>query len=321
MNSENPTALEICAGAGGQALGLVQGGFRLVDLVEADPYACATLTHNRKRLRLPLDMVITPRDLREYSLELPPNETLDLLAGGVPCPPFSVAGRQLGPEDERDLFPEVLRLSRELQPRSLMIENVKGLMSKRFSSYRAELEQELGALGLRIVFWEVVEASGFGVPQRRPRSVLVAFQEGLAATFSAPKPTARRVTVGQALRPHLSHWERVDQWVEGAQVIAPTLVGGSKRHGGADLGPTGAKAAWARIGVNGNLLADEPPTCDHVGPLTLTVEHAAVLQGFPAQWRFEGRKTARYRQVGNAFPPPVARAFAREIRRAITARA
>lgn len=311
--SASRSAIEVCAGAGGQALGLVQAGFRLVDLIEQDPHACATLTANARRLRLPSGTTITPQDLRSYAPRSQRMRPLDLLAGGIPCPPFSVAGRQLGPDDDRDLFPEVLRLAHALRPRALMIENVQGLMSRRFLHYREEIEDELASAGLHIAHWDVVEASSFGVAQRRPRSILVALRKNLVRHFTVPSPKSRKITVANALKPHLLHWRGVHRWAARAQSVAPTLVGGSRRHGGADLGPTGAKAAWARLGVNGHLLADEPPAPNHTGLLTLTVEHAAILQGFPPSWRFEGGKTARYRQVGNAFPPPVARAFATAI--------
>jgi DNA (cytosine-5)-methyltransferase 1 len=311
------TAIEICAGAGGQALGLHRAKFKHLDMVEFDSDACKTLTINRRRLGLPNQVEVTPRDVREYSFDLPAGTTLDLLAGGIPCPPFSVAGKGLGRLDERDLFPEVIRLVKELQPRALMIENVKGLLSKRFDEYREELVQALTQHGLITVFWDVVEASDFGVPQRRPRSVLVALQRENMDKFLRPKRRSRTVTVGAALRPLLDHWAHADEWADGAQVVAPTLVGGSRKHGGADLGPTGAKRAWDRIGVNGHLVANDPPAPDHSGPLTLTVEHAARLQGFPPTWTFAGLKTSRYRQVGNAFPPPVAEAFGKAIARAL----
>lgn len=311
------TAIEICAGAGGQALGLHRAKFRHLDVVEFDGDACETLSHNRKRLGLPKDLEVKPRDVRDYSFKMPEGLKLDLLAGGIPCPPFSVAGKKLGRLDERDLFPEVLRLVKELEPRALMIENVKGLLSKRFDEYREEIVEVLAQQGLITVFWDVVEASDFGVPQRRPRSVLVALRSEYVETFLPPKRRSRPITVGNALRPYLDHWTRADEWAEGAQVVAPTLVGGSRKHGGADLGPTGAKRAWGRIGVNGHLVANDPPAPDHTGPLTLTVEHAAVLQGFPSTWSFAGRKTSRYRQVGNAFPPPVAEAFGKAIAHAL----
>jgi DNA (cytosine-5)-methyltransferase 1 len=98
-------------------------------------------------------------------------------------------------------------------------------------------------------------------------------------------------------------------------------VGGSRKHGGPDLGPTRAREDWRKLGVDGKGLADAPPgadaPADHMPRLTLPM--SAAIQGFPPDWRFYGRKTAAYRQVGNAFPPPVARAVGTRIRLAIQA--
>jgi len=95
---------------------------------------------------------------------------------------------------------------------------------------------------------------------------------------------------------------------------------GSKKHGGPDLGPTRARAAWRELGVDGLGIADSPPGPgfpDGKAP-KLTVPMVARLQGFPDSWHFSGRKTAAYRQVGNAFPPPVARALGTAIADALT---
>ena len=98
-------------------------------------------------------------------------------------------------------------------------------------------------------------------------------------------------------------------------------MGGSKKHGGADLGPTRAKQAWAELGVDGLGIADAAPGPDADPALAprLTCEMVARLQGWRDEWdwRFSGRKTARYRQIGNAFPPPVAEAVGTAIRRAL----
>ena len=112
-------------------------------------------------------------------------------------------------------------------------------------------------------------------------------------------------------------WPGAAGWAARASGIAPTIVGGSKKHGGPDLGPTRARAAWQLLGVNGLGIADEPPGPDFpAGQLPkLTVRMVARLQGFPDWWEFAGRKTAAYRQVGNAFPPPVARALGAAISR------
>ena len=108
------TSLEICAGAGGQALGLAMAGFVHVALVEYEADYCATLKRNRPEWN------VICKDVREFS-GIPYQGKIDLLAGGVPCPPFSQAGKQLGSEDERDLFPEAIRLIGEIQPRAVML--------------------------------------------------------------------------------------------------------------------------------------------------------------------------------------------------------
>jgi site-specific DNA-cytosine methylase len=120
-------SIEICAGAGGQALGLEQAGFEHVALLELDADACATLRLNRPKWN------VLEQDIRYFSaLEY---RGVDLLAGGVPCPPFSVAGKQLGQDDERDLFPEALRLVWECNPKAVMLENVRGIFDRRLGRF------------------------------------------------------------------------------------------------------------------------------------------------------------------------------------------
>ena len=112
-------------------------------------------------------------------------------------------------------------------------------------------------------------------------------------------------------------WRGADSWAQRANSIAPTLVGGSKKHGGPDLGPSRARAAGAALGGDGRGLADAPPDVDFVGMPRLTVRMCARVQGFPDDWHFSGKKTASYRQVGNAFPAPVAHAVGAQIAQAI----
>lgn len=314
------TSIEVCAGGGGQAIGLHQAGFRHLALVEIDPHAAQTLRSNGARTRW-----WKPSAVHETSLVgwVPPEGfcNVDLVAGGVPCPPFSIAGRQLGHEDERDLFPSILDLVEHVKPRTVMIENVRGLLGAKFADYRSSILRRLADLGYEGE-WELLEAADFGVPQLRPRSILVAMRPESWRFYKWPTPTERRMTLGEALYPLMAEggWEGAAAWADLACDIAPTLVGGSKKHGGADLGPTRAKRSWAeRHGVNALGVADQPPPSGFVGMPKLTVPMAAVVQGFPADWQFSGRKTAAYRQVGNALPPPVARAVGKQICRALRA--
>jgi DNA (cytosine-5)-methyltransferase 1 len=306
-------SVEMCAGAGGQALGLEQAGFHHEALVEIERPFCDTLRLNRPQWN------VCEGDLAAFDGR--PFKGADLLAGGLPCPPFSVAGKQLGAKDERNLFPEALRLIDEIRPRAVMIENVRGFLGAVFEDYRGHLKRQLKKLGYE-ADWRLLNASEFGVTQLRPRVVIVAMRKELSEHFDWPQVAAHNPpTVGEVLFDLMSAkgWRGAPAWRERANEIAPTIVGGSKKHGGPDLGPTRARQAWATLGVNGLSLAEEAPERDFVGMPRLTVPMVARLQGFPDDWKFSGRKTTAYRQVGNAFPPPVARAVATQLLQALSA--
>jgi DNA (cytosine-5)-methyltransferase 1 len=387
--AEPLTSLEICAGAGGQAIGLHNAGFRHLALVEYDRHATDTLRANVAGNGEWGKCELLEEDLHDFdhtrpmaalgntdtgARELIPGE-LDLLSGGVPCPPFSMAGKQLGDQDERNLFPRMMEIVDGLQPRAVMIENVRGIAHSKFGEYlekdiRSRIMHGSGEVKRKHSYsfcdWRFLEARAFGVPQLRPRFIMVALRDDVVAerggsSFSFPWPEAVSgppTSVYAALKPSMerrrdvlrrmhkplekdieeaySRWEKKAQASQ--EVPAPTLVGGSRKHGGADLGPSRAKAAWRALGVDAMGVANEPgegcavplgAECTGVkcsverdflraaGPM-LTVSQAAIIQGFPSDWVFKGGKTAQYRQVGNAFPPPVAEAVGRAIASVLT---
>lgn len=306
--------LEICAGAGGQSIGLEAAGFDVATAVEVDHHACNTLRMNRPH------WPVFEGSIREFDGSV--FRGIDLLAGGVPCPPFSIAGKQLGHKDERDLFPEALRLVYEVLPRAVMLENVPGFASQKFSDYRRELIQRFARLGYEAQ-WRVLNACWFGVPQLRPRFVLVGFRGAFPDSFQWPEPTPHAPkSVGDLLIDLMSarEWQGAEKWRQRACGIAPTLVGGSKKHGGPDLGPTRARKQWASLGVDGLGIADDAPGPEQAIQFMprLTARMAARIQGFSDTWIFTGGKTSSYRQIGNAFPPPVAEAVGAAIRTALT---
>jgi DNA (cytosine-5)-methyltransferase 1 len=307
-----PVALELCAGAGGQALGLEMAGFEHAGLIENDAAACQTLRLNRPKWN------VIEHDLFQ-PLDLGPFKGVDLLAGGLPCPPFSVAGKQLGERDERNLFNVGINYVDEVRPRAVMFENVKGMLDPRFADYRNWIDARLRKMGYE-PGWKLLQASDFGVPQLRPRVLMVAVRKANAASFVWPDKIVKPRTVGETLFDLMKKrgWDGAVDWKRKASTIAPTVVGGSKKHGGPDLGPTRARKAWAELGVDGLGIANEEPGPDFDGMPRLTVRMVARLQGFPDEWGFWGGKTARYRQVGNAFPPAVAAAVASAIARSIS---
>ncbi|GAA3609218.1 DNA (cytosine-5-)-methyltransferase [Nonomuraea rosea] len=320
--------VEICAGAGGQALGLHLAGFKHRVAFELDANACNTLRRNAELRHIAIsneDQIADGSWVIEGDVASPGNwapeeyKGIDLLAGGVPCPPFTIAGKQLGATDERDLFAWAVEQVDTIKPRALLLENVRGLSMPRFAGYRQHVLDRLQKFGY-LAEWTILNASDYGVPQLRPRFVLVAMRPEEFEYFHWPqKSIDPPPTVGQALYDLMAarDWEGAEEWARKADGIAPTIVGGSKKHGGADLGPNRAKDAWKALGVDAYGIHDHAPPYPDTRPMTewgpkLTAEMAARIQGWDNKeytWEFTGRKTSQYRQIGNAFPPPVAKAL------------
>lgn len=320
------TSLEICAGAGGQALGLERAGFEPTMLFDDDPNACATLRENRP------EWDVRQLDLFEFvGSENPQVLDVDLLSGGLPRGHYSLAGKRRRPEsDGRDPLKAAVWLATEVRPRAIMLDNVPGLLTAAaFADVRAFVSSELAANGYACT-WKVLNAQDHGVPQRRPHGLIVAMRPDDIVRFHWPDPTGTAPTVGEVLWRSMASrgWPGASDWRLLANEVAPTIVGGSKTRGGADLGPTRTKNIWARLGVNGSSIADKVPGPEFAmkpgeEPVNrpnlprLTVDQVALLQGFPADWTVLGGKTARYRQVGHAFPPPLAAAVGHQIAHAL----
>src|SRR6266404_8368030 len=150
--------LELCAGGGGQALGLELAGFHHAAAVECEPRFCTTLRKNRPHWN------VIQQDIRNFRWQ--DFSGVDLIAPGVPCPPFSIAGKQLGSDDDRDMFPAALHLIEQARPKAVLIENVPGLASLKFQKYRRQVFRKLNELGFHLE-WKVVNACEYGVPQLR----------------------------------------------------------------------------------------------------------------------------------------------------------
>ncbi|WSP43544.1 DNA cytosine methyltransferase [Streptomyces sp. NBC_01244] len=300
--------MEICAGSGAQALGLEQAGFDPVVLIDSKADACFTIDLNRPHWD------VLCMDLADFRpKERPECIGVDLLSGGLPRVKSSAsAGRAEDGEELRVLLAAV-ELVGEIRPKAVLLENLMDLVeSPYFAADREWIEGRLAELGYG-AGWKVLNASAFGVPQNRGSGFLVALRNEYFHRFSWPQPDGSEPpTLGDVLGPSMAAngWSGAEAWIKGAGRIAPALVGGSDRRGGADLGPTGSKNAWAALGVNGSSLGDDVPDADFPadGVPRLTVDQAATVQSIPEDWRFFGGKTSRYRQIGHAMPPPLAHA-------------
>lgn len=320
------TLVDVCSGAGGLALGLEQAGFEPRLLLDDDEVAVATLRANRPQWN------VLHTDLLDFDpAEHPVSHDVDLLSAGLPRVRSSATVGRANSEVEERLLKAAIYLVHAIRPRAVLIENVPGLAhSDEYQEFREFARAELAHLGYEFT-WLVVNAIDFGVPQNRKQGVLVAMKREQAGVFCLPAPTVEEpTTVGMALGGSMASrgWKDAARWTTQANRPAPTLVGGSRNRGGADLGPTGAKNTWATMGVNAHTLGDAIPGPDfdwnpemgRDGMVKITVEQAALLQGFPETWEITGRKTARYRQVGQATPPPVGRALGRALVAALNGR-
>ena len=211
------TSVELFAGAGGLALGIEQAGFRHDTVVERNKDCCRTIRENQARGFGRLDeWRLFPGDVREFDYSSVKAD-IDLLAGGPPCQPFSIGGNHNAYNDERDMFPQVVRAVRELKPRAILVENVKGLTRKTFANYFSyivlqlshpeiarKIEEDWTAHRDRLeryhtkgswsgleynVVPRLLNSANYGVPQKRERVFFVGFRSDLGIDWTFPAET------------------------------------------------------------------------------------------------------------------------------------
>lgn len=229
-------SVELFAGAGGLALGVTRAGFRHNCLVEWDKSACTTLRENQNHIfgKMP-QFPVVQSDISKVDFSLITDQ-IDFLTGGPPCQPFSVGGKHKGYLDKRDMFPQFLRAVRELKPKVILIENVKGLLRKSFSEYfeyiilqltypeiiikpdeawvdhlsRLEQHHLKGfdkSLSYQVVF-RLLNAADYGIPQQRNRIFIVGIRSDLNLEWSFPKPTHSQEALLWAQWITRHYWER-----------------------------------------------------------------------------------------------------------------
>lgn len=320
MQGASLTAIELCAGVGGQALGFERAGFEMVAVVDIDGDTCSTLARNRP------DWYTVQDDLNLIEpAKHQPMDRADVLSCGLPRSPYSIAGKQLATDDRRDTLRATLDVAAYVRPRVLVIENIPTfLTAPKFESARTEVREAVEGLGYEMVS-STLTATDFGVPQERRHGFMVAMHPDDLAHFRWPAPTVEKCpSLGEALFESMSSggWPEAADWAAQADGPAPLIMGGATGRGGADLGATRSKAQWARFGIYGGSIGDSVPGPDfrrnpdiepRHGLPRITVDQVALLQGFPADWDIVGGKTSAYRQISQTTPPPLAEALSRQV--------
>lgn len=316
------TCLSLFSGGGGLDFGFERAGFEHVASFELLDVCGETLRGNRPNwnVRSGSDNgnVTTAR--------FTPFRGVDVVHGGPPCQPFSIAGKQAGADDPRNMWGDFVRCVFQTRPRAFIAENVPGLLDKKFESFVQRVIIDPLAENYTIFKFRLA-AHDFGVPQARRRVFFVGFRAARdAARFQEPQPTHGDVEgLFGPLLPRNTARKSLGLPNIGYDVVAPTLRSGftGPRNTTGVLNSKAALKVWndLKIWPNGvqqshAMACAYPPENGH---FRLSVADCAILQGFPEQWKFAGAVYQALGQIGNSVCPPVAFAVAKEVAKALGA--
>lgn len=323
--------LELCAGAGGQAIGLMSAGFHHAAMYEKSRNRVKTLKRNWPA------WPVSKHDVTELPDDVFAGyEGIDLLAAGPPCEPFSRAASAGAGRHSRDnLFPELTRAVRIARPRAFMFENVPGLASQH-AAYLAEIYTDLSELGYRVDVVRI-NTKDYGLPQIRERLVIVGIRNDQPGTFLMPQPDPSKRSVAEVLGHLVIRYETpdamkdsvsagsqqwiYDRWAESwrvahAESMLPTILTTTSEKREDWLDP------WRLQGFDISSIAKDPPSVAEVTGVDfkprITVEVLALAQGFPPGWTFLAEKSGQVSMVGDALPPILAKVIGLQIRAALS---
>ena len=324
-----PTCIEVCAGAGGLSTGFLEAGFTPILLNDNDKTCCDTLIQNHP------GVLVVHKDMQELHLTEYKGQ-VDILAGGVPCQAFSHAGERKGLEDPRgQLILDFNRLVLECEPKILMVENVKGLMTHEGGRTLAGVLELFSNGGRYRMYHKVLNANNYSVAQKRERIFIVGIRSDLQGEFEYPKehtykPVLRDILFDVPPSAGMSYpeekrklFDRVPPggcWVDLPEDIQRSYMGASFESGG------GKRGIARRLSMDEPCLTLTTSPCqkqtDRCHPLEsrpFTVREYARIQSFPDRYTFTGSPAKQYKQIGNAVPVNLGRAMARQLRRFLAA--
>jgi len=328
------SALSLFSGGGGLDLGFDRAGFEHVASYEIIPICENTLRENREDWKVYAG--VNNGDVRNVRWDNLTG-TVDVVHGGPPCQPFSIAGEQKGIDDDRNMWGEFSRAVNSIKPKVFVAENVPGLMSPKFEGFvNTQIIDQLS--DYQIVKFQL-HAADFGVPQIRRRIFFVGFKNSEEFNrFSLPRPTHskehfksdRNSSVGayslfENELPKVSGVREALGLPEiGYDDLAPTIRSAftGKRNTTSVLNSSAGQVAWAKMEVwpNGVQASREGASAFPAknGHFRMSIQDVALLQGFPQSWKFGGAVYQVLGQIGNSVVPPMAYQVAVNVMKAIS---
>jgi len=333
LESNGLTTLSLFSGGGGLDLGFDKAGYLHQGSYELIPICGETLKNNRPNWPIysgPEHGDVTQIHWQNYI------GSIEVIHGGPPCQPFSIAGQQGGQNDERNMWSEFIRAVNTIKPKSFVAENVLGLLNPKFRHFIQKFV--LDKLSDYHIHIFELNAADFGVPQIRRRVFFVGFDSKTAfQCFQIPKPTHqwtnRKISepiystddlFKETLPKTMGVREALGLPDMGYDALAPTLRSGftGKRNTTSVLNSTAGQKVWGDIGIwpsgvqaNRQKACAFPAKYDH---FRLSVQDCALLQGFPADWHFSGAVYQVLGQIGNSVAPPVAYQVAKAVALALS---
>jgi DNA (cytosine-5)-methyltransferase 1 len=302
-------SVELFAGAGGLALGFENAGIHHELLVEIDAHASNTLRKNRPDWHV-IHEDVRKIDFGEYSA--------DIVSGGFPCQAFSYAGRKLGFEDTRGtLFFEFARCIKTIQPKIVVGENVKGLLTHDNGKTLQTMLGVLDELGYRVAY-KVLRSQYLDVAQKRERLVIIGIRKDLNTPFCFPKENNYIIPLRQALKnvptsagqgyteKKYAIMQQIPQggyWRDLPDDLQRSYMGASYFQGGGKTGMA-RRLSWDEpsLTLTCNPAQKQTERCHPSETRPLAVREYARIQSFPDNWEFTGSTNSQYKQIGNAVP-------------------
>lgn len=288
-SSSGLTCVELCAGMGGMSLGLKRAGFHHIAIIERDGKCIETLRDNNFESVMKAD--VTNVDFTKF-------KNVDLVAGGVPCQGFSVAGKHLGVGDARNLWPTAIRAVRECRPRAFLFENSAAMASATHKAYLDEITRTMETLGYATTP-HVVNASHYNCPQSRRRILLIGILHGCA--YVPPACHSTTISVRAALH------TLGDPDNENGHILANSHAREYKGHTPSSLDKPSKTIV---SGVHGCGGGTNTIRLDDGAIRYYTPREMARIQTFPDTYRLPTTWSTAVRQLGNAAPPALVYAFA-----------